>query len=116
MKRFFTKLFSHLLEWLGFEPARYKIARVTESPNELSAYVLYAIGEDKPWLVTLLCPCGCGDALQLSLIEQDSPHWSLTLMRRKYPTLTPSVWRTKGCRAHFVLKAGRVYWCGGERS
>jgi len=29
-------------------------------------------------------------------------------------TLKPSVWRTKGCRSHFLVRNSRIDWCRSE--
>lgn len=84
---------------------------VVELPNEPEANVLYAIGEDEAWFAAMLCPCGCASMIQLSLLKNDQPRWRLTIDAKRRPTLYPSVWRTAGCKAHFILRAGDVHWC-----
>ena len=66
-------------------------------------------GED--WAVGLMCPCGCGDVLELMLVREVRPHWTLSIDRRRRPSLHPSVWRDTGCRSHFWVKDGHVRWC-----
>lgn len=66
-------------------------------------------GED--WSVGLLCPCGCGDTIELMLIREAKPRWDLRADAKNLPTLHPSVWRNTGCRSHFWLRDGRVTWC-----
>lgn len=65
-------------------------------------------GED--WAVGLSCPCGCGDVLELMLVAEARPRWTLVEGQRG-PSLHPSVWRDRGCGAHFWVKDGRVRWC-----
>lgn len=90
----------------------YRIEYAAELPTKLRRQRLYAIGEhSRPWSAALLCPCDCGAVIQLSLLDTDSPSWHLALDRRGRPTLSPSVRRTKGCRAHFWLCKGRITWC-----
>ncbi|MBU1358731.1 MAG: hypothetical protein KKC85_17480 [Gammaproteobacteria bacterium] len=67
-------------------------------------------GED--WSVGMRCPCGCGDTIELMLVAEAKPRWSLTFDRRGRPSLSPSVWRRAGCRSHFWVRGGRVDWCG----
>jgi hypothetical protein len=88
----------------------WRTVSVDELPDILKQGSLYLIGEGTPWSVALLCPCGCGDVIQLSLLDTDSPRWRLSLDGDKLPTLVPSIRRTKGCRSHFFLRRGRVIW------
>ncbi|WP_310622413.1 DUF6527 family protein [Flexibacterium corallicola] len=57
------------------------------------------------------CPCGCGDTLEMMLLEEASPNWKLRSSENQAPTLHPSVWRKSGCGAHFWLRDGHIYWC-----
>lgn len=84
---------------------------VEDLPETLDPRALYLIGLPNPWSVALLCPCGCSETIHLSLLSGDSPSWTLRLEGRfKLPTISPSIWRTKGCRAHFVLRQGEIVW------
>lgn len=106
--------------WNGFQSVldgwkfRNRILTITvdDLPDTLNSGYLYLIGSRRPWSAALLCPCGCRQTVQVSLLPKDSPSWTLQLEgRAKLPTLTPSVWRRKGCRAHFFLRAGEIVWC-----
>lgn len=66
-------------------------------------------GED--WCVGFKCPCGCGRIIELLLINEARPRWTLKLNEKQKPTLQPSVWLQNGCRSHFLLIEGRVIWC-----
>ncbi len=73
---------------------------------------VYVLGEKQYlWSVALLCPCGCGEALHMSLHDDSRPRWRIRDHRDGTVTLFPSVWRTVGCRSHFFLRRGRVEWC-----
>jgi len=91
-------------------PARFRSAMVEELPDTVDPHVLYGVGAGTPWAAALLCPCNCGSLIQLSLLERERPHWSLSVARDGSPTLDPSVWRTKECGAHFFLRNGEVVW------
>lgn len=98
--------------WLG----RYAIVVVDDLPEDLLAHKLYAVGESGHyWLAALRCPCGCGDTIQLPMIEGQRPRWTLTHKSMRRPSLSPSVDRTVGCRAHFWLRQGVVRWCDARQ-
>lgn len=94
------------------EPA-FRVVHLSEDPDELLPQTIYAIGENGHlWHVMLACPCGCGAAIALNVLPDDSPRWRLD---EHGPTLSPSVWRTTGCRSHFILRRGQVVWCHDRR-
>ena len=89
----------------------FAIDLVEDLPDELAPQRLYLIGEQPhPWSAALLCPCGCGTTIQLSLIKEDRPSWRARRHFSGSVTLRPSVWRTRGCRSHFFLRRGRIVW------
>ncbi|WP_408306747.1 DUF6527 family protein [Paraburkholderia sediminicola] len=59
----------------------------------------------------MVCPCGCSDAIQLSMIQGQRPRWTLTERNMRCPTLAPSIDRTVGCKSHFFLRRGKIQWC-----
>ena len=84
---------------------------VDDLPSELEPCRLYLVGDGpRPWSAAMLCPCGCGATIQLSLVHRDSPSWRATRHFSGSVTLRPSVWRTRDCRSHFHLRRGRVFW------
>ena len=86
---------------------------VDDLPDDLESGVLFIVGLGQArWCAALLCPCGCGDLIQLNLLADVRPNWDLTLERSGRPSLEPSVWRTRGCRSHFWILGGYVYWAG----
>ena len=93
-----------------------KIVYDDELPAKLKKHTLYAIGEGVPWLAALQCPCGCGEIVQLTLLENESPRWSLREEKDRSATISPSVWRSKGCKSHFFIRKGLVPWCEIERN
>lgn len=103
-----------LLEWLGFSEKSYRIQRVPELPDNLHPFVIYAIGDPDAWLAALVCPCGCGHLIQLSLLQADSPRWSLQTDCGGKVSISPSVWRSLGCEAHFFVRDGRIIWCNRQ--
>ena len=109
MKGWISKLKRALKTWLRGD--HFDIVRVEELPDVLEGRTLYAIGEEQPWAAALLCPCGCKDTIQLSLLTDDYPRWRLRIDARGAVSLYPSVWRTVSCRSHFFLRHGVILWC-----
>jgi hypothetical protein len=91
---------------------RYRVVAVDELPDRLVSKTVYAVGEDgQYWLAALTCPCGCGDTIQLSMMQGQRPRWTLVERHMRFPTLAPSVDRTVGCKSHFFVRGGRIQWC-----
>ena len=93
---------------------RIRRVAVEELPDSLQPRRLYVIGVTSPWSAAFLCPCGCGETIQISLLPDDQPTWSLSFDHDGLPTLSPSVWRTAGCCSHFFLRQGAILWCHAE--
>ncbi len=79
----------------------------TKIPNH-RLILLKDDGED--WSVGFLCPCGCGDKIELLLLKNVTPRWDIIIDRRNRPTLYPSIARTVGCCSHFWVKEGKIVW------
>lgn len=96
----------------GLLPARrVVIVDGDESPANLPIRSLVLLRDgDEDWSVTMRCPCGCGQRIELPLLPEVRPRWSLRVDRRSRPTLHPSVWLKEGCRSHFLVRAGKVIW------
>jgi hypothetical protein len=136
--RWLRRLWARFLEWFRSirlpgevsEPARpeleqpappppakptYAVVHLSEDPDEMQPETLYAIGENGHlWHVMMVCPCGCGATIALNVLPDDSPRWTL-YDRSEGPSLVPSVWRTTGCRSHFILRRGEIHWCHDRR-
>ena len=58
--------------WQGRNETRpsagFSVSCCDEMPDQVAEGILYAIGEEDPWMAALLCPCGCGSTIQLSLL------------------------------------------------
>ena len=103
---------AQLLRGARGEPSRFRGARVEFPPQRLTADIVYIIGDDEcQWAAVLLCPCGCGDAIHLSLATDSRPSWRIQEHRGGSVSLLPSVWRTVGCKSHFIIYRGRIFWC-----
>lgn len=87
-----------------------------EAPEAPAARRVYLIGElDDPWAAAFLCPCDCGELIQLSLMRDDDPSWIACGAAGGRASLHPSIWRIRGCRSHFFIKDGRVVWAKEAR-
>jgi hypothetical protein len=98
--------------WARLEPRRgLHIVEGDSLPRHLPRRALVlARDDDEDWCVGMRCPCGCGEVIELLLVPEAKPHWKLTVDTQGWPTLSPSVWRQKGCRSHFWLRGGQVCW------
>lgn len=100
-----------LFEWVGLREKSFWVKQVAEAPDTPRPFEVYAIGDPHIWQAALLCPCGCGHLIQLSLLKSDSPRWNLKVDRNGKATISPSVSRTLGCQAHFFVRGGKIIWC-----
>jgi hypothetical protein len=90
----------------------YRVLHVEEFPNNLKRYKVYLAGENENvWAAAMVCPCGCGDVIELNLLKQARPCWQVQLHSDETVSLAPSVWRQKGCRSHFWVRRGKIDWC-----
>lgn len=106
------------LSWLLrlFGVRRWSAVACEDLPEALRTdriYFLTAEGHT-PWSAAFLCPCGCQETIQLSLLPNDSPSWKFSVASNAYVTLHPSVWRVRGCRSHFFIRSGRLVWARGR--
>ena len=89
----------------------YATKTIAEFPDTLEPKCVYLVGDDSvPWFAALLCPCGCGALISLSLLKDDRPRWRVRRHFTGTVTLEPSIWRKKGCRSHFFVRSGRIVW------
>lgn len=91
-------------------PPTHLAVRVEELPDDFAPLVVYLVGGAHLFCAGMLCPCGCGAKLLMSLVDDDSPTWTATVHRNGSVSLFPSVARLVGCKSHFVLRRGRIRW------
>lgn len=92
-------------------PRSWSADRSEDMPETLEIRTLYLVGEEScPWAAALICPCGCGATISLSLVRGDDPSWVASIDAKGRPSIHPSIWRVRGCRSHFHLKQGRIVW------
>lgn len=107
------RLWYWLTSCLRREPKPLRTVRLEELPVAMAPGTVYVLGEGPHrWFVAMLCPCGCGETVQVSLLSDAKPRWWLTEHPDNTISLQPSIWRRAGCRSHFYLKQGIIQWCG----
>ena len=94
------------------QPKPFRVFFVDEFPDSIRSRAVYVAGENgHPWAASMLCPCGCGDMIQLNLLPQVRPCWKVTTHEDGTVTMAPSIWRQEGCKSHFFVRRGRIDWC-----
>lgn len=89
-----------------------RIVTAPEWPEQWPADTVFVQGEDgQDWHAAFFCPCGCNDLIYLNLLPNRRPRSRIKRGLNGLPTITPSVWRTAKCRAHFIVRNGRVLMC-----
>lgn len=89
----------------------YKHVWVDDLPDDFEKEIIYIIGEQNyEWAVAFTCPCGCTEIIQLNLLKDVRPCWTVDISRAGYITINPSVHRRIGCKAHFFITNGKVSW------
>jgi hypothetical protein len=115
MTKRFRKWLASWLRQHRAEPVRFRICKAERIPSNLLLDLVYVIGDEEcNWMAALRCPCGCGEPIQLSLVRDARPSWRAECERNGAATLLPSVWRTTGCKSHFIIYKGRLIWCSSD--
>lgn len=81
------------------------------APGTLPRGQLVVVGGNTWKWAYLLCPCGCGETIMLSLSPARRPSWKVKVDMLGRPTVYPSIHQTEGCRSHFWLRIGIIQWC-----
>lgn len=104
-----------ILKRFGFNSlvkTTYKHEIVSELPDKLKLNIVYIeSNQGCPWQAVMICPCGCKCNLHMNLIEDYNPYWKFYIDNKKRVSLSPSIHRTVGCKSHFFLKKGTIFWC-----
>ena len=116
-----TRMNRHFLRWISRQfnankdkAESFRCRKVASPPGMLEERTLYVVGDDEcDWAVLMHCPCGCRSTIHLSLARDSRPSWRVRRCRDGTVSLLPSVWRTVGCRSHFILHRGKILWCRG---
>ena len=91
---------------------KYRYVVTEEIPDALRTGKVYIAGEgDNVWVASMICPCGCKEVIELNLLPQARPRWEVSRHQDGTVSLSPSIWRKRGCQSHFWLRDGEVTWC-----
>jgi Family of unknown function (DUF6527) len=104
--------FEKLFGLVSQKAAAFTYEVVDDVPEELKPRRVYLVGEGKNlWAAAMVCPCGCNEKIELNLLKGTRPCWHAEPHGDGLVTLSPSVWRKKGCKSHFILQRGQIIWC-----
>lgn len=93
------------------EEKSYHIRNVTEVVEHLDPNIIYVVVEKKQRLhAALLCPCGCKSQILLNLLSDSFPYWRIRHSKKNGVTISPSIWKTNGCKSHFFIRKGKLLW------
>ena len=108
-----TVLFTLLVEFLELAASRVRAAvDMHADPRErLHAFVLECLRIYAEYRINHAVLFS-----EMNLLPDERPVWRLAVDGAGFGTLHPSVHRMKGCRAHFWFRAGKVHWCGDQKS
>lgn len=81
-------------------------------PGAMKVGVIYVVGGAgyRKWAY-FRCPADHDEIVQLSLMRERRPRWTVTTDFLGRPTIHPSVRQLEGSYAHFWVRNGRIDWC-----
>jgi hypothetical protein len=109
LSEYLSFAFGLLRKWCG-RPFRAQEC-IGKLPSLFAPQTVYVLLEDSEvWQASMLCPCGCGEILEMNLLPDDKPVWEISVDKSHTVSLKPSIWRNVGCRSHFFLRQGKIVW------
>lgn len=113
----FMNLFYKIAKWFQkryflLTAVKYKVTAVNKYPKNINTETIYVV-TDGPIPDTLIfkCPCGCDVDIYLNLLKDTRPNWSFYITPKGKITISPSIWRNVGCKSHFIVRTGKIFWC-----
>jgi hypothetical protein len=81
-------------------------------PDDMKVGMIYIVGGAgyRKWAY-FRCPADHEEIIQLSLMRDRRPRWTVTTDLLGRPTIDPSVRQLDGSYAHFWVRKGRIEWC-----
>lgn len=106
--KWYRKIVAKFAEWLQPE---HKYFFVEDLPEHIGDKTIYIVGDKvQPWLMAFNCPCGCNNVIHLNLLKNANPCWKFNVTIKKKISISPSVWRTTGCKSHFIVENSKIKW------
>lgn len=99
-----------LMRWFIRRP-RYLTQDVPDAPDDdelPDRMLLREVRDGYAKWAHLRCP-KCGENIILQLAGDDA--WTIKTDILRRPTVSPSIWQTGSCGAHFFVRRGDVVWC-----
>jgi len=85
------------------------VTSMSALPDSLGS-TLYVVGTAVPKWAVLACPCRCGERIDVNLMRNKKPNWSLSIAADR-ATLSPSLWVPAAkCGSHFFVHNNRIDW------
>jgi hypothetical protein len=114
-ENYFSSFSKNISKLIGsFDGRKFHALNCSEikNPKSIEDHVIYIIssGGHKKW-IQLRCPCGCGEIILLNLSSSRRPTWRVRTTYLGRVTISPSIWRTEGCKSHFFIRDGKIDWC-----
>src|ERR1700749_957153 len=98
------KIRTILAKVAGLIQPEYIIKYSDELPEIIRDNTIYIVGDSKePWVIAFNCPCRCKKVIQLNLLQDVTPSWKYSVTKKGKITISPSIWRTVGCKSHFFI-------------
>jgi hypothetical protein len=108
----FKSAFGKILNIFRRKAELFKSLRVEDFPDSMKRFTIYlASGGENIRAAGLVCPCGCGEVIELNLLASVRPCWQVIEHPKGLVSLSPSVRRMNGCRSHFWIRNGQINWC-----
>jgi hypothetical protein len=86
------------------------VGSMSQVPKTLGATAFVVEKAGIPRWIVLACPCRCGARIDVNLMKNASPHWTL-IVEGKRITIKPSLWQPQQrCGSHFFITRNTVKW------
>lgn len=111
MIKLLKKFWNYLFKKKDRNLYSFKFILDNPSKKNLRKNTIYIVGNEEyqKWAY-LLCPCGCEEAIMLSLNQNMNPSWFFISNANGVPTIYPSINKLDNCMSHFWIKEGKLIW------
>jgi len=94
--------------WARPEFLTIEVEEVPDDSDLRGGLVFHEVRDGYAKWAHLRCP-KCSEHIQLPLAGK--PSWRIEYDWLRRPTISPSIWQTGSCGAHFFIRRGQVVWC-----